>query len=150
MSFKRTNATVDTFGKTKRVARRLKGESSGRVAQRAGNHAGGPCPAVCLATLTGWHYQRAASFLARHTGFAGAGDHWEQYIPAVGIALGQTPEYAEPVGTVGTTVSRLFAGRSGAVRCRGHVMPVLNGRLLNAGRNHERMRCEGAVLFDIE
>ena len=149
MSYQRNNASFDSFGKSKNVKRRAALEARGDVSVKAGPNGGGPCPAVCLATLTGWHYQRAAKFLKARTGFSGRGDVWERYIPAIATALGQTPEYVAPVGTVATTVHRVFAGRSGAIRCRGHVMPVLNGRLLNASPRDESARCEGAVIFDI-
>lgn len=150
MNYQRNNASFDSFGKSKRVKQRAQLEARGEVSVKAGRNGGGPCPAVCLATLTGWHYQRAAKFLKARTGFNGRGDVWERYIPAIGIALGQTPEYVRPVGSCAATVRRVFAGRSGAIRCRGHVMPVLNGRLLNAGPREESARCEGAVIFSIE
>lgn len=145
--FTRTVKTPDTFGLSSKIARKVRDRAEGRVAAAQGRHAGGPCPAVCLATLTGWTYTQAEDWLRKY-GFAGAGMTVPMLLRAYSDALGEA-EHLPPVGSVRVTVSRLPAGFEGAVICRHHVMPVRNGRVLNATEEHLRAKCTHVLRYNI-
>lgn len=147
-NFTRTVKEPDTFGLMGSTKATLRARSRGEVAARTGRHAGGPCPAVCLATLTGWSYQRAENHLRRH-GFRGDGMFRHILLAAFREVLGEERGVRHTGGTVEATCRDLPPSFNGAVFCRGHVMPVRNGRLSNASAKHRRMRCEMLVSYSI-
>lgn len=134
-TFKRETHVPDTFGMMNRVARRTVARARGQVASETGRHAGGPCPAVALATLTGWSYARAQRYLADY-GFRGAGMYRQDIQRAFISVLGEpTRRIDEPTCRV-ADVGRFFNGGDGLVHCAGHVMPVRAGIVLNASPRH--------------
>ena len=150
MAFQRTASSANTFGMLPRVAQRARARAAGTMASATGRHAGGPCPAVCLSTLTGWTYAATSKFLARF-GFKGAGMCLPEIADAYRQAMGQHPELHRSRGlTTAQAVDRYFAGgKSGCISNRGHIMPVLNGRLLNASAEHRARVADSYMIFDI-
>lgn len=149
--FKR-NARSDTFGMSSAVARRTRDRAAGRIAAETGRHRGGPCPAVAFATLTGWSYARAERYLKDH-GFSGAGMFKLPIIRAFCQMFGRPlREYSERDLRGKSTAQAVLdhaRGNDGIAFCPGHVMPIRNGRLLNASDRHRALRCDGLVLWAI-
>jgi hypothetical protein len=147
--YTRKVSTPDTFGMLPRQARNARRRSSGRVAVAEGHHAGGPCPAVAIATLAGKTYGWAFAYLTRETGYTGRGEHRGPLHRAAEKLFGPGRKLRVS-GSCGAAVRRLCGpGTNGFAFVRGHVMPIRDGRLLNASDKHRRMRCEGITLFDI-
>lgn len=151
--FKRTVSTPDTFGMSSSNANRTRARARGRVAAEQGRHRGGPCPAVALATLTGWSYARAERYLKDH-GFTGAGMYRHDLLPAFEELLGTPLRHIGEGDThnvrCSEAVSRWASQHDGIAFVAGHVMPIRNGRLLNASWEHRMARCQGIVLWNIE
>lgn len=148
--FTRTVQTPDTFGMLPRVARTHRARATGQIAAEEGRHRGGPCPAVALATIAGKTYHWAFAYLARETGYNGSGE----FRPALDRAAERL--FGEPTRVTGPTPARvrdvavrLRPTDNGFIYCPGHVMPVRNGRVLNASAKHLARRCDGMTLFDI-
>lgn len=150
MAFTRTTSTPDTFGMSSRVAQRTRARAQGRVAAEQGRHRGGPCPAVALATLAGWSYARAERYLQDH-GYRGAGMYRHSLVPALVALFGRPAARIDDTQhlTCSSAVDRFARRLDGVAFVRGHVMPIRNGRLLNASTRHQRMPCEGIILWNI-
>lgn len=154
MAFARAVTKPNTFGMLPRNRARVQARASGTIAAEQGRHQGGPCPAVALATITGWSYAQAEAYLRRVAGFTGAGLSYEAIANAFTRALG-TPWYTTPETglSVAETVRRLVATHGpidGAVCCRGHVMPVRRGKLLNATAAHASAPATRVWLWRVE
>lgn len=107
----------------------------------------GPCPAVALAALAGWTYERAVAHLRPH-GFVGRGLSRVTILAVVPAALGKRTRAVPLAGSVAATVRDRFAnGESGLVFCHRHVMPVVRGRLLNAD-GFSGMLCTDAFVLE--
>lgn len=148
MAYTRTVKTPDTFGMMKRSASKHRARAQGTIAAEQGRHAGGPCPAVALATLAGKQYGWAFAFLNRETGYTGRGEFREPLDRAAAKVFGPGRRLT-PSGSCESVAARLGREANGFMYCAGHVMPIRNGRLLNASARHRRMRCEGITLFEI-
>ena len=144
MTFVRDASPPNTFGMMSRVARRTVARAAGQMPAETGRHAGGPCPAVALATLTGWSYARAAGYLAPY-GFHGDGMYRGTIQRAFIAVLGQPLRLVEEPKCRVADVGQFFQGGDGLVHCTGHVMPVRGGRVLNATPRQRTMPA-GAVL----
>lgn len=112
----------------------------------AGKHRGGPCPAVTLATLAGISYGEASHLLRKH-GFTGRGLRVGEVDVEIRRVCKRPSREVTAALPVATVVRRHFAGRDGWIRCKGHVMPVVDGELLYASPKHARMTCTGAFVF---
>jgi len=146
--FTRTIKHTDTFGMATSTARRVRRLESGVVAAEQGRHSGGPCPAVALATLTGWSYARAERLL-QDFGFRGRGMVLESIRLAFIHMFGLPRTEHRPSCSVAGAVKVLAEGCDGIVFCRGHVMPIRNGRLLNASVKHAGMPCTHLMTWNI-
>jgi len=148
-NYTRTVRAPDTFGMLRSTARRQLARANGTIAAEQGRHAGGPCPAVALATLTGRSYQWAFAYLNRRTGYTGRGEYRPALVKAAAELFGAPVEERRGCGTLAAEAGRLRGDAEGLAFVRGHVMPIRRGRVLNASRKHMSMCCEGVVLFDI-
>lgn len=150
MAYTRTVRTPDTFGMMARSARSARDRASGRKAAEQGRHSGGPCPAVALATLTGRSYGWAFQYLNRETGYTGRGEFREPLDRAAAKLFGEpTRKTGAPGCTIAALERSLPPNAEGFAYCPGHVMPIRQGRILNASPKHRRFRCDGVTLFDI-
>jgi len=139
---------TDTRGMDPRVAaQHRKRDSTGLAAE--GSHAGGPCPAVCLASLTGWSYGEASTFLAQY-GYRRAGLTSTAINRAIAKAIdAPTRRLSISIGATVAQVAREFQrqGATGWIYSSNHVMPVIDGEIQNASKTQLRMKCEEAHAF---
>jgi hypothetical protein len=146
--FTRKVSTPNTTFMRRKHARATQQRATGRLHAREGHHSGGPCPAVALATLAARSYGWAYRYLKAETGYAGAGEFRGPLDRAAERIFGpgrRIPGH----GSCARFVSSLGSDANGFAYVAGHVMPIRNGRLLNASARHQRMHCEGVTLFDI-
>ena len=133
------------------VSKQMHALAEGRISATQGKHSGGPCPAVALATVAGKSYGWAYRYLNTETGYTGSGEYREPLDRAAAKLFGPGRKIRGS-GNVGRFVgglARTEPNANGFAYCRGHVMPIRNGRLLNASAKHLRLPCEGVTLFDI-
>lgn len=110
----------------------------------------GPCPAVCLATLKAIPYEAAKALLHREHGFTGNGLWRPQCVAMMRQHFGPCT-VREPSGSNVATAVRVFfaGGKSGAVCDRGHIMPVVRGRLMNAHfKSHTIRQIETVIIIE--
>ena len=116
-----------------------------------GHHHGGPCPAVTLATLAGVSYNVASNALRPH-GFRGRGMRVGAVDPVIveltGRAATRVPFSHSGRYQVKSIVQNEMRGRDDWIRCKGHVMPVVNGELLYAAHEHRHATCTAAFMLE--
>jgi len=147
--------TIDaTFGMKRSTARRHQLREAGLIAAETGRHSGGPCPAVALATLAGKSYYWANEYLRRECGFAGRGAFTEEITSAADKLWERTRTCSKfPPHTSSVEIERALAAKgealSGLVFIRGHVMPLVRGRVLNGSARHRAAPVELVVIYAI-
>lgn len=146
----RSLAKPDTAGFMPRAAARMVREATAATHTRHGKHRGGPCPAVCIATLAGWSYGQASHALAKY-GFTGRGATMTDIVAAMRDVFGRAQRLPGRRTVAEEVAAHFGPGQCGAVANARHIMPVVDGKLLNASHSQASAICTDVVLLpDLE